>query len=188
MSTTDRQPLDGVSVGILVAQEGTEEVEFTEPKETVSDAGADVVVLSSDTGDAQTVNNDLDEADAYSVDKRFSEVSADEYDALIVPGGTVGADNLRADEDGVDLIKQHRAENKPIGSICHGPWTLVEAGVVDNRELTSYASLRTDVENAGGEWTDQEVVVDDGVVTSRNPDDLDAFTDAIVEEFAAASE
>jgi len=187
MSTSDRQALDGVKVGILVAQEGTEEVEFTEPKAAVSDAGADVDVLSGDADDARTVNNDLDESDAYGVDKTFSEASADEYDALIVPGGTVGADTLRADEGAVELIEQHRADDGPIGSICHGPWTLVEAGVVDGRELTSYPSLQTDIENAGGEWTDREVVVEDGVVTSRDPDDLGAFTDAIVDEFAGAT-
>jgi len=188
MSASVQQDLDGVTVGIFVAQEGTEEVEFTEPKQVVSDAGADIDVLSGDTEDARTVNNDLDEADAYGVDRSFSDASADEYDALIVPGGTVGADTLRADEDAVDLIRQHRAENKPIGSICHGPWTLIEAGVVEGQELTSYPSLQTDVENAGGDWVDEDVVVDDGVVTSRNPGDLDAFTDAIVEEFAATTE
>jgi len=188
MSESDSQPLEGTTVGIFLAPAGSEEIEFTDPKAAVADAGATVDVLGSETGEAQTVNNDLEWSDSYDVEKAFTEVAADDYDALIVPGGAVGADTLRTDENGVELLRQHLEDGKPVGVICHGPWTLIEAGVVDGRTLTSYHSLQTDVRNAGGEWVDEEVVVDDGLVTSRNPDDLEAFCETIVDEFAAASE
>ncbi len=175
--------LEGVSVGIFLAPEGSEEVEFTEPRDAVTDAGATVEVLGIESGEATTVNNDLEESESYEVDRTFDD--AGEYDALIVPGGTVGADKLRADEDAVSLLREHVEAGKPVGAICHGPWTLVEADVLSGRTLTSYPSLRTDVENAGGEWVDEEVVDDDGLVTSRNPGDLEAFRGAIVEAFAA---
>ena len=188
MSETPQQDLDGATVGVFLAPAGSEEVEFTEPKQAVSEAGATVEVLGSETGEAQTVNNDLEESETYEVERSFSEADADDYDALLVPGGTVGADKLRVDDDGVELLADHLADGKPAGVICHGPWTLVEADVVEGRTLTSYHSLRTDVENAGGEWVDEEVVVDDGLITSRNPDDLDAFCETVVSEFASARE
>lgn len=187
MSETDERPLADVTVGIFLAPAGTEEVEFTEPKDAVADAGATVDVLGSQPGEARTVNNDLEESDPYEIEKAFDEVSAADYDALIVPGGTVGADTLRTDEDGVALLREHLEDGKPAGVICHGPWTLIEADAVDGRTLTSYHSLRTDVRNAGGEWVDEAVVVDDGLVTSRNPDDLEAFCETILEEFAERS-
>ena len=176
--------LEDTTVAVFLAPEGTEEIEFTEPKDVVADAGATVDVLGSETGAARTVNDDLEGSESYEVEKTFGEVSADDYDAMIVPGGTVGADTLRADEDAVDLLRTHVQDGKPAGVICHGPWLLVEADVVDGRTLTSYPSLQTDVRNAGGEWVDEEVVVDDGLITSRNPDDLEAFCDALLEEFA----
>ncbi|MFC7232378.1 type 1 glutamine amidotransferase domain-containing protein [Saliphagus sp. GCM10025308] len=184
MSETENR-LEDVTVGIFLAPAGTEEVEFIESKQAVADAGAAVEVLGVDREAGQTVNDDLEGSESYEVDRSFDDVSAEEFDGLIVPGGTVGADKLRADEDAVALLREHIEAGNPAGAICHGPWTLVEADVVEGRTLTSYPSLRTDVENAGGEWVDEEVVVDDGLVTSRNPDDLEAFCAAIVEEFAA---
>lgn len=181
---SDTTDLDGTRVGIFLAPEGSEEVEFTEPRDAVTDAGATVDVLGSETGEVETVNNDLEPGGSYEVDRTFED--ADEYDALIVPGGTVGADTLRTDDDAVDLLRDHLAADKPVAVICHGPWVLVEADVVDGRTLTSYHSLETDIRNAGGEWVDEEVVVNDGVITSRNPDDLEAFCETLLEEFAVA--
>ncbi|WP_121744660.1 type 1 glutamine amidotransferase domain-containing protein [Natronorubrum halophilum] len=183
MSESSQTELEDVTVAVFLAQEGSEEIEFTEPMETVSEAGATVDVIGSETGEARTVNNDLEESESYEIEKTFEEVSADDYDAVIVPGGTVGADTLRTQEEGVELLREHVEAGKPAAVICHGPWTLIEAGVVDGRTLTSYHSLRTDVRNAGGEWVDEEVVVDGGLITSRNPDDLEAFCETILEEF-----
>ncbi len=171
------------NVAVFIAPRGTEEIEFTEPKEAVEDAGANVDVVGARTGEVQTVNNDIEPGDTFEVEKTFSEISADDYDALIVPGGAVGADQLRANDDAVSFIKEFADERKPMGVICHGPWTLVEADAVVGRTLTSYPSLKTDIRNAGGEWVDKEVVVDEGLVTSRGPNDLPAFCDKIVEEF-----
>ena len=176
--------LDGKKIAILVAPRGTEEPEFVKPKEAVEAAGGTVTVVSLEGGTARTVNGDLDPGGEYQIDKTVGEVSADEFDGLVIPGGTVGADKLRADADIVSFVRAFFEQSKPVGAICHGPWTLVEADVLSGRRLTSYASLQTDIRNAGGTWTDAEVVVDHGLVTSRNPNDLPAFCDKIVEEFA----
>lgn len=175
--------LQNVNVALLIAPRGTEEPEFTEPRAAVQNTGATVDVVSIEAGEAQTVNNDLDPGDSYSVDTTFSEAEPDDYDALIVPGGTVGSDKLRGDRKAVRFVRGFFEQEKPVGAICHGPWVLVEADVLHGRTLTSYPTLQTDIRNAGGTWVDQEVVNDQGLVTSRNPDDLPAFCDAIVEEF-----
>ena len=176
--------LQGRRVAILLAPVGSEQAEFTEPKKAVEDAGAQVDVVGLQTGEAQTMNSDVNPGETFVVEKTFSEVSPGDYDALIVPGGTVGADTLRGDEEAVAFVRGFFEQEKPVGVICHGPWTLVEADVVRGRTLTSYPSLRTDIRNAGGEWVDEEVVTDQGLVTSRNPDDLPAFCSKLVEEIA----
>ncbi len=176
--------LQGRKVAILLALVGSEQVEFTEPKKAVEDAGAEVDVIGIQTGEAQTMNSDVNMGEIFTVEKTFSDVSVEDYDALIVPGGTVGADNLRANQEAVQFVHGFFEQEKPVGVICHGPWTLVEADVVRGRTLTSYPSLQTDIRNAGGEWVDEEVVTDQGLVTSRNPDDLPAFCSKLVEEIA----
>jgi protease I len=176
--------LQGKKIAILLAPVGTEQVEFEESKKAVESEGATVDVVGLQTGDAQTMNNDVNPGDTFTVEKTFSEVLADEYDGLIVPGGTVGADKLRGSDEAVSFVHSFFDQAKPVGVICHGPWTLVEADVVKGRTLTSYPTLRTDIRNAGGNWVDEEVVVDQGLVTSRNPDDVPAFCAKIVEEFA----
>jgi protease I len=176
--------LQGKKIAILLAPVGTEQVEFEESKKAVESEGATVDVVGLQTGDAQTMNNDVNSGDTFTVEKTFSEVLADEYDGLIVPGGTVGADKLRGSDEAVSFVHSFFDQAKPVGVICHGPWTLVEADVVKGRTLTSYPTLRTDIRNAGGNWVDEEVVVDQGLVTSRNPDDVPAFCAKIVEEFA----
>jgi protease I len=176
--------LQGKKIAILLAPVGSEQVEFEEPKKAVEDAGGTVDVVGVQTGDAQTMNSDVNPGDTFTVEKTFSEVSADEYDGLVVPGGTVGADKLRGSDEAVSFIHSFFEQAKPVGVICHGPWTLVEADVVKGRTLTSYPTVRTDIRNAGGNWVDEEVVTDQGLVTSRNPDDVPAFCSKIVEEFA----
>ncbi|WP_128254364.1 type 1 glutamine amidotransferase domain-containing protein [Falsirhodobacter deserti] len=176
--------LDGKSVAILIANSGTEEVEFLKPKEALENAGAKVTVISEKAEAAQAVNGDLEPAGKHEVDTTFAEADATRFDAVVIPGGTVGADHLRADKDAVAFVRHFVEQEKPVAAICHGPWLLVEADVVKGRTLTSFPSLQTDIRNAGGTWEDKEVVVDSGLVTSRNPDDLPAFCAKLVEEVA----
>ncbi len=174
--------LMGRTVALLLAPAGTEEPEFRDPKKALTDAGATVHVVSTKTGEIQTVNGDLEPGGSYTADKTFSEVSADDYDAVVIPGGTVGADKLRGDPDAVSFIRAFFEQGKPVGAICHAPWTLIEADVVKGRTLTSYATVQTDLRNAGATWQNAEVVVDQGLVTSRTPEDLPAFCAKLVEE------
>lgn len=176
--------LEGKNIAVLIAPRGTEEPEFKKPKEAVEAAGAQVTVVGIEAGEAKTNNGDLDPGSSYAVDKVVSGLSAEDFDGLVIPGGTVGADKLRADADVVAFVRSFFEQAKPVGVICHGPWLLVEADVLEGRTITSYSSIRTDVENAGATWLDQEVVTDKGLVTSRKPDDLPAFCSKIVEEFA----
>jgi protease I len=175
--------LTGKRVAIL-ATDGVEEVELTEPRKAVEDAGATTEIVSVSDAAIQAMNSDIVPAGTYPVDRLASKVSADDYDALLMPGGTVNADRLRMDADVLTFVKDVFAAGKPVGVICHGPWTLVEADLVRGRTLTSFPSLRTDIRNAGGIVVDEEVVTDKGLVSSRNPDDLPAFCAKVVEEFA----
>ena len=177
------ESLNGKKIAII-ATDGVEQVELTEPRKAVSDAGASVELLSLQTGEIQAMNSDIQPADTFTVDKTVADASPEDYDGLILPGGTVNADKLRASDDVVSFLQAYFKTGKPVGVICHGPWSLVEADLVRGRTLTSFPSIRTDIRNAGGEVVDEEVVVDQGLVSSRNPDDLPAFCAKIVEEFA----
>jgi deglycase len=168
----------------IIATDGVEQAELTQPRKAVESAGARAELLSLEEGQIQAMNSDINPADRFDVDKVISDASADDYDGLILPGGTVNADHLRMSDDVVSFVQAFFKSGKPAGVICHGPWTLVEADLVRDRTLTSFPSLQTDIRNAGGNWVDEEVVVDEGLVTSRNPDDLPAFCSKIVEEFA----
>jgi protease I len=175
--------LQGKRIAFLMANEGVEQVEFTEPRKAVEEAGAAVDVIAPEKEQIQAFNH-LDKADTIDVDKTTSEAKADDYDGVVLPGGVANPDQLRMDKDAVRFLREFFAAGKPVGAICHAPWMLVEADVVDGREITSYPSVQTDIRNAGGNWVDREVVVDSGLVTSRKPDDLPAFNSKIVEEFA----
>ncbi len=175
--------LSGKRIAFLVANEGIEQVELTEPRKAVEEAGAEVDLIAPESGKAQAFNH-LDKADEFDVDKTASEADAADYDGLVLPGGVANPDNLRTDEDAVAFVKAFFEAGKPVGAICHAPWTLIEADVVKGRKMTSWPSLQTDLRNAGAEWADEEVIVDSGLVTSRNPDDIPAFNSKIVEEFA----
>jgi protease I len=174
--------LKGKKIAFLAA-EGVEQVELTEPWKAVAGAGAEPELVSLEAGTVQAFNH-LDKADTFDVDKTVAEASASDYDGLVLPGGVANPDFLRMDEDAVGFVRAFFEQAKPVGVICHGPWTLVEADVVRGRTLTSWPSLKTDLENAGAHWVDEEVHVDEGLTSSRNPDDLPAFCAKLVEEFA----
>ncbi|WP_067504241.1 type 1 glutamine amidotransferase domain-containing protein [Actinoplanes sp. TFC3] len=170
----------------FLATDGVEEVEYTEPRKAVENAGGEAVLVSIKSGEIQAVNH-LDKARTYPVDEQVKDASADRFDALVLPGGVANPDFLRMDPDAVRFVRDFFTAGKPVAAICHGPWTLVEAGVVDGRTLTSWPSLRTDLANAGATWVDEQVHVDQGLVTSRKPDDLPAFCDKMLEEIAEGS-
>jgi protease I len=175
--------LQGKRIAFLVANEGVEEVELTEPLKAVREAGAAADLLAPEPGEVQAFNH-LDKGNAFDVDRTIGDADVDEYDGLVLPGGVANPDQLRSKEAAVEFVRAFFNSGKPIGVICHGPWTLIEADVVRGRTLTSWPSLQTDLRNAGARWVDEEVHVDQGLVTSRKPDDLPAFNAKILEEFA----
>ena len=174
--------LQGKRIAFLAA-DGVEQVELTEPWRAVEEAGGEPELLSIASGEIQAFNH-LDHGDTFSVDREVAQADAADYDGLVLPGGVANPDFLRGDEEAVGFVRGFFDQGKPVGVICHGPWTIVEAGVVKGRTITSWPTLRTDIQNAGGNWVDEEVVVDAGLVSSRKPDDLPAFCAKIVEEFA----
>jgi deglycase len=174
--------LSGKRVAIF-ATDMFEQVELVEPRKAVEQAGADVELVSLEAGEIQGFNH-YDKADTFPVAKVVSDVSADDYDGLLLPGGVGNPDTMRMDENAVGFVRSFFEQGKPVAAICHAPWMLVEADVVRGRKLTSFWSVKTDVKNAGGSWVDEEVVVDEGLVTSRSPDDLPAFCAKAIEEFA----
>jgi protease I len=174
--------LNGKKIAFLAA-DMVEQVELTEPWKALEQAGAELELVSLEEGKIQGFNH-YDKADTFKVDKTAEEADAADYDGLVLPGGVGNPDNLRRDENAVHFVRGFFEQGKPVGAICHAPWTLVEAGVVRGRTLTSFPSLQTDIRNAGGTWVDEEVHVDQGLVTSRKPADIPAFNKKLIEEFA----
>jgi protease I len=172
--------LQGKRVAFL-ATDMVEQVELTEPWQAVKDEGATVELVSLEEGEIQGFNH-YDKADTFKVDRTVEEARVDDYDALVIPGGVGNPDTMRMDENAVQFVRDFFEQGKPVGVICHGPWMLVEAGVVRDRKVTSWPGIQTDIRNAGGNWVDAEVVVDQGLVTSRKPDDIPAFNEKIIEE------
>ena len=183
------EDLKDVRVAFVVANEGIEQVELTEPWAAVKNAGGRPELIAPESGKAKAVNH-LEPADSFDVDRTTAELDVSDYDAVVLPGGVANPDQLRMNEDAVTFVRAMVDAGKPVAAICHGPWTLIEAGVVRDRTLTSWPSLRTDVTNAGGHWVDEEVFVcksdktPNTLITSRKPDDLPAFCRTLVEEFA----
>lgn len=177
-----RQQLSGKKIAILVTN-GFEQVELTEPREALQDAGAEAQIVSPEQRHVKGWKH-TDWGDTFDVDVVLKKARPEDYDALLLPGGVLNPDTLRIDEDAIAFIKHFVAAKKPIAAICHGPWTLIEAGAVAGRTMTSYGSIKSDLKNAGANWIDEAVVVDRGLVTSRNPGDLKAFNKKMIEEFA----
>jgi protease I len=174
--------LADMRIAFLVANEGIEQIELTEPWKAVEQAGGQPLLVAPEPGTAQAFNH-LDKADTFDVDRTTGEISLDDFDGVVLPGGVANPDRLRMDEAAVGFVRQWVGAGKPLAAICHAPWTLVEAGVLQGRTITSWPSLRTDITNAGATWVDEAVHVDNGLVTSRKPDDLPAFCRKMIEEF-----
>jgi deglycase len=177
------EELQGKKIAFAVANEGIEQIELTRPWAAIEEAGAEPELIAPDEGQVQAFNH-LDKGDRFDVDRTFSGADASDYDGLVLPGGVPNPDVLRTVPEAVSFVRAFFESGKPVGVICHGPWTLIEADVLRGRTITSWPSLETDIRNAGGNWVDEKVHVDAGLVSSRRPDDLDAFCDKIVEEFA----
>jgi protease I len=175
--------LDGKKIAFLVANEGAEQIELTRPWDAVREAGSQADLIAPEPGEAQAFNH-MDRGDTFPVDRAVAAADPIDYDALVLPGGVVSPDQLRTVPAAVEFARAFFEAGKPVGVICHGPWTLVEADVLKGRTITSWPSLKTDIRNAGGNWVDEECHTDAGLVSSRKPDDLDAFCRKIVEEFA----
>jgi len=173
--------LQGKKIAFLVANEGVEQVELTEPLKAVREAGAEAVILAPDGGEIQAFNH-LDKGDRFPVDEEVGNVDASDYDGLVLPGGVANPDNLRTHEDAVGFVRAFFDAGKPVAAICHGPQILIEADVVRERTMTSHPSIKKDLINAGANWVDDAVVVDQGLVTSRRPADIPAFNEKLVEE------
>ncbi|MFG3687137.1 type 1 glutamine amidotransferase domain-containing protein [Micromonospora sp. NPDC047740] len=178
-----QQPLRGKRVAFLAA-DGVEEIEYTQSRAAAEQAGAEAQLISIKSGEIQSMNRDINPANRYRVDRTVDQADPADYDALVLPGGAVNPDRLRMNQAAMNFVKAFFQQNKPVAAICHGPWSLVETGMVKGRTVTSFPSLHTDIVNAGGNWVDQQVQVDNGLVTSRAPGDLPAFCDKMVEEFA----
>jgi len=176
------QQLNGKKIAILVA-DGFEQVELTEPKKALEEAGAQTQIVSPAEGQVKGWKH-TEWGDRFSVDVPLAQAKADSYDALLLPGGVMNPDKLRRNPQALQFVKAFFDARKPVAAICHGPWTLIDAGVVQGRKMTSYESIQTDLKNAGAQWVDQEVVTDNGLVTSRKPDDIPAFNRKMIEEFA----
>ncbi|HEX5177626.1 MAG TPA: type 1 glutamine amidotransferase domain-containing protein [Chthoniobacteraceae bacterium] len=167
----------------LLAADGFEQVEFTKPKEALEESGASVSVVSPNSDTVQGMHH-ADKGDSFDVDIPLDDANPDEFDALLIPGGLMNPDTLRSTPKALEFVRAFFRTGKPVAAICHGPWVLIDAGVVRGRRLTSWPAIQTDVKNAGGNWVDEEVVVDNGLVTSRKPDDIPAFNRKMIEEFA----
>ena len=182
--------ITGKKILFLLDNSGVEEAELVTPRDGLSGAGAQITLAAPEKDTIQSFEADVNKAGTYQADAAISDVSADDFDGLLLPGGTTNADALRLDADAVALVKAFASAGKPVAAICHGPWTLVEAGVLPGKTLTSFPSLQTDIRNAGGTWVDEQAHTcpSEGwtLVTSRNPDDLDAFVDAAAEAYAAS--
>lgn len=176
------KPLSGKRIAFL-ATDGFEQVELTEPWAAIKDAGAEVELVSIKSGKIQGVHHDK-KGDTFDVDQTIEQVSSEDYDGLVLPGGVFNPDALRVNEEAVAFVRNFFEQHKPVAAICHGPWTLIDAKVVEGRTMTSWPSLKTDLTNAGAKWVDEECVCDSGLITSRNPDDLPAFCRKAIEEFA----
>lgn len=175
------EKLSGKKVAILAA-DGFEQVELTKPRAALDEAGATTTVVSLKSGENQGMNH-TDKGETVAVDQTLNKAKPEDFDALVIPGGLMNPDTLRSSEEALEFVRHFFREGKPVAAICHAPWVLIDANVIRGRTLTSWPAIKTDVRNAGGNWVDQEVVVDNGLVTSRKPDDIPAFNQKMIEEF-----